>query len=230
MIEPLSPQELDALRRLNTPTVSNAIETFNIRPRSEGFMDPSIRCIFSEMGVMVGYACTATISAKEPAPPGLHVSRFEQWDNILSIPVPRVMVIHDLDDPPAVGSYWGEVQSNIHRALGCVGTVTDGSVRDLDEVRELGFHFFAAHVSASHAYVHLVDFGQPVKVGGLTVHPGDLIHADQHGVLMIPHQVARDIVAAAAEVERVERQIIDYCKTPDFDIEELKALYKRLRG
>ena len=230
MVEPLSPQELDALRCLSTPTVSNAIETFNIRPRSEGFMDPGIRCIFPEMGVMVGYACTATISAREPAPPDRQVSRFKQWDNVLSIPAPRVMVIHDLDDPPAVGSYWGEVQSNIHQALGCVGTVTDGSVRDLEEVRELGFHFFAAHVSVSHAYVHLVDFGQPVKVGGLTVHPGDLIHADQHGVLVIPHEVARDIVTAAAEVERIERQIIDYCKSPDFDIEELKALYKRLRG
>jgi 4-hydroxy-4-methyl-2-oxoglutarate aldolase len=230
MVEPLSPLELDALRRLNTPTVSNAIEAFNIRPRSEGFMDPSIRCIFPEMGVMVGYACTATISAREPAPPDLQVSRFEQWDNVLSIPAPRVMVIHDLDDPPAVGSYWGEVQSNIYRALGCVGTVTDGSVRDLDEVRELGFYFFAAHVSVSHAYVHLVDFGQLVKVGGLTVHPGDLIHADQHGVLVVPHKVARDVVAAAAEVERVERQIIDYCKSPDFDVEGLKSLYKRLRG
>jgi regulator of RNase E activity RraA len=140
------------------------------------------------------------------------------------------MVIHDLDDPPAVGSYWGEVQSNIHRALGCVGTVTDGSVRDLDEVRELGFHFFATHVSVSHAYVHLVDFGQPVKVGELTVHPGDLIHADQYGVLVIPHQVARDVVAAAAKVEQIERQIIDYCKSPDFDVEGLKVLCKRLRG
>jgi 4-hydroxy-4-methyl-2-oxoglutarate aldolase len=230
MVEPLSPRELDALRRLNTPTVSNAIEAFNTRPRSEGFMDPSIRCIFPELGVMVGYACTATVSAREPAPPDLQVSRFEQWDNVLSIPAPRVMVIHDLDDPPAVGSYWGEVQSNIYRALGCVGTVTDGSVRDLDEVRELGFHFFAAHVSVSHAYVHLVDFGQLVKVGGLTVHPGDLIHADQHGVLVVPHKVARDVVAAAAEVERVERQIIDYCKSPDFDVEGLKSLYKRLRG
>ena len=193
-------------------------------------MDPSICCIFPEMGVMVGYACTATIAAREPAPPDLNVSRFEQWDNVLSIPAPRVMVIHDLDDPPAVGSYWGEVQSNIYRALGCVGTVTDGSVRDLDEVRELGFYFFAAHVSVSYAYVHLVDFGQLVKVGGLTVHPGDLIHADQHGVLVVPHKVARDVVAAAAEVERVERQIIDYCRSPDFDIEGLKALYKRVRG
>jgi 4-hydroxy-4-methyl-2-oxoglutarate aldolase len=230
MIEPLSPQELDALQRLTSPTVSNAIETFNIRPRSEGFMDPSIRCIFPEMGTMAGYACTATISAREPAPPNLHVSRFHQWDNILSIPAPRVMVIHDLDDPPAMGSFWGEVQSNIHRALGCVGTVTDGSVRDLDEVRELGFHFFAAHVSVSHAYVHLVDFGQPVKVGRLTVHPGDLIHADQHGVLVIPRQVAHDVVAAAAKVEQIERQIIAYCKSPDFDVEGLKVLYKRLRG
>jgi 4-hydroxy-4-methyl-2-oxoglutarate aldolase len=230
MIEPLSPQELDALRQLNTPTISNAIEIFKIRPRSEGFMDASIRCIFPEMGVMVGYACTATIAAREPAPPGLHVSRFGQWDNVLSIPAPRVMVIHDLDDPPAVGSYWGEVQSNIYGALGCVGTVTDGSVRDLDEVRELGFHFFAAHVSVSHAYVHLVDFGQPVKVGKLTVHPGDLIHADQHGVLVIPHKVARFVATATAWVEQAERQIIDYCKSPDFDIEGLKALYKRLRG
>ena len=99
---------------------------------------------------------------------------------------PRVVVMHDVDEPRGQGAYWGEVQANIHRALGCLGVVTDGTVRDLPEAEAVGFQFFSAHVSVSHAYVHMVDFGIPVKVGGLVDPPGDLLHGDQHGVVVVP--------------------------------------------
>ena len=121
------------------------------------------------------------------------------------------------------------MQANIHKALGCVGVVTDGSVRDLDEVRALGFQFCAAHVSVSHANVHLVDFGLPVEVGGVWIEPGDLLQGDQHGVLTIPHEIADRIPEAAARVDAEERSIIEVCQSPDFSVERLKAVYRQLR-
>jgi regulator of RNase E activity RraA len=129
-----------------------------------------------------------------------------------------------------VGAFWGDVQSNIHRALGCIGTVTNGSVRDLDEVRALGFHFFAGSVSVSHAYVHLVEIGVPVQVGGLTVRPGDIIHGDQHGVVSIPRQIAERITEGVEKVDQVERQLINYCQRPGFTRQGLEDLYNKLRG
>lgn len=221
---PLSPAVLRALQTLSTPTVANAIETFNIRPRNQGFMDASVRCMLPGLGVMVGYAVTAKIRAAEPPAPGAAVPRRRMWEHILSIPEPRVVVIQDLDDPP-VGSFWGEVNANIHRALGCVGTVTNGGVRDLDEVERLGFHLFASQVHVSHAYVHVVEIGTPVEVGGLTVHPGDLLHGDKHGVIQIPLEIAPDLFRAAKEVETRERRIIEVCQSPDFSIEKLSELY-----
>jgi 4-hydroxy-4-methyl-2-oxoglutarate aldolase len=110
-----------------------------------------------------------------------------------------------------------------------VGVVTDGSVRDLEEVRTLGFQFVAAHVSVSHAYVHMVDFGLPVKVGGLWVKPGDLIHADQHGVVTIPADIAPKLADAVARVEADERTIIGFCQSREFSADGLKALYQRVR-
>jgi 4-hydroxy-4-methyl-2-oxoglutarate aldolase len=166
----------------------------------------------------------------EPEPQTNHrASTFGWWDYVLSIPAPRVIVVHDLDEPRGQGAQWGEVQANIHRALGCVGVVTDGSVRDLDEVRALRFQFAAAHVSVSHAYVHMVDFGLPIKVGGLWVKPGDLIHADHHGVVTIPQDVAARIPEAVAAVEADERKIIKVCQASDFSVDKLKALYGQIR-
>ena len=217
----LSSQEIDALKKITTPTVSNAIETFDVRPRSEGFMDSSIRCMFPELGTMVGYACTATIRAREPGPAP---APWEMWEAVLKMPEPRVVVIQDLDAPDVVGSYWGEVNGSTYQALGCVGVVTDGGVRDLDEVRATGFHFFASRVLVSHAYVHLVEFGGPVRVGGVTVNPGDLLHGDEHGVITIPHEIARDIPKAAAEIETRERRIIDLCRSREFSPEKLREV------
>lgn len=220
MVEPLSRDELAALARFTTPTVANAIEVFNLRPRTEGFMDSSVRCILPELGVMVGYAVTATIRASTPRPASAP-SPLALYEEVLRYPEPRVVVIHDLDSPRPVGSYWGEVHASVFRGLGCAGTVTDGGVRDLDEVRGIGFHLFASCVLVSHAYVHLAEVGGQVRVGGLTVSPGDLVHGDQHGVLVIPHAIAREVPQAAAQVEQRERRIIEAARRPDFSPEKL---------
>lgn len=226
MPEYLSTEALEALRGWPTPAISNAIELFDIRPRNEGFMLPEIACIFPELEPMIGYAVTAVISADSSE--GRRIQPPQWWEEILKIPEPRVAVIHDIDNP-VIGSFWGEVNANIHKALGCVGTVTDGSVRDLDEVREMEFHFFSSCVSVSHAYVHLVEVNIPVKVGGLLVKPGDLIQGDKHGVISIPMEIAMDVPKAAQLVEDWERRVINFCKSSEFTVEGLKERYQSPR-
>ena len=220
---------IDALRKISSPSVANAIETFNVRPRNQGQMSSEIRTLFPALGSLVGYAVPCVIRAEPQPLQGHRASTYGWWDYVLTIPAPRIVVVHDLDEPRGQGAQWGEVQANIHKALGCVGAITDGSVRDLDEVRALGFQFAAAHVSVSHAYVHMVDFGLPIKVGGLWVKPGDLLHADQHGVVMIPTDIAPKIPEAVAKVEADERQIIGVCQSGDFSADKLKALYQKIR-
>ena len=222
----LSTEELEALRHWPTCAIANAIELFNIQPRNVGFMGSDIKCQFPELEPMIGYAVTAVISADSPEGPRIQPA--EWWEMIRTIPHPRVIVMHDIDQA-VVGSFWGEVQSNVHKALGCVGTVTDGSVRDLDEVREAGFHFFSSCVSVSHAYVHLVEVGIPIKVGGLVVKPGDLLVGDKHGVIAVPMEIARDVPKAAQMVEDWERKVINFCKSKDFTIEGLKSRYSSVR-
>ena len=222
-------QQIDALRKITSPSVANAIETFNVRPREEGNLSSDIRALFPEMGPMVGFAATAVIRSEKGPIEGHRASLYQWWDFVLSLPAPRVVVVHDLDDPRGQGAQWGEVQANIHRALGCVGVITDGSVRDLDEVRALNFQFCAAHVSVSHANVHMVDFGIPVKVGGVWVKPGDLVHGDQHGVVVVPPDIAAGIPEAIAKVEAAEKRIISVCQAADFSVDKLKALYQQIR-
>lgn len=214
---PLTTQEIEALKKITSPSVANAIETFKVRPREHGNVSSAVRALFPEMGPMVGHAVPCVIRAEAAPIEGHRASTYGWWD-----------YVHH-DHPRGQGAQWGEVQANIHRALGCVGVVTDGSVRDLDEVRALGFQFCAAHVSVSHANVHMVDFGIPVKVGGLWIKPGDLIHGDQHGVCTIPPDIAARIPEAIAKVEADEREIIKVCQSPGFTADKLKELYKRIR-
>lgn len=220
----LSREQLRALQAISTPTLSNAIELFNVRPRNRGFMSPEIRCLFPEMGVMVGYAMTARFTADQPC--GQPRSRYDFWKHQLEVEEPRVLVLQDLDQPPGVGAFIGEVMSTIHQRLGCVGVITNGCVRDLDEVRALGFHLFAQGACVSHAYVDLVEFGQPVTVGGLVVQTGDLLHGDKHGVISIPRDIAADLPEAAAKIAEREQRILSHCKSPQFSLDELKRLFE----
>ncbi len=219
---------LDELRKWNSPSVSNAVELFNVRPRNEGFASGDIRCIFPHFDVMVGYAVTATIRAATQPPPNARQKVLDLYDHVLSVPGPRIVVVKDLDNPQAIGSLWGEVNGNTFKAHGCIGVVTDGGVRDVDEVEAIGFHYFARSVIVSHAYVHVVDVGIPVEIGGLTIAPGDLIHADKHGVMTVPHDIAALIPEAAQRIEERERALINYCKSPEFTSEGLRALQTSL--
>jgi|ERR1700693_3380285 len=217
----LSEEEVAALKRYDAPTLANGIETFDVRPWTEGFMSPQIRCVFPEMGVMAGFAVTGKIRASQKGAGSY--SRHGWWDAILAVPSPRVIVLEDLDAIP-VGAFWGEVQTNIHKALRCVGTVTNGGVRDLTEVRAAGFHYFAGSIMVSHAYVQLLEYGESVNVGGLTVKTGDLIHADQHGVQIVPPGIARELPAACERIIEKERKVIAFCQSAGFSLDGLKKL------
>src|SRR5579885_2730758 len=190
-----APELIEELRRFPTPTIVNAIETFNVRPHDSGCSLHQVKCVFPELGVFVGYAATATIMSGQPGGKPRRVNRREYWEYLAASPRPTAVVMQDLTNPPA-GAYWGEVNTNIHRALGCSGLVTNGSVRDLDEVRPQKFPMFAGAITVSHAFAHLEDFGKTVKIGSVLVSSGDLIHADQHGFVVVPHEIAERVPEA----------------------------------
>jgi 4-hydroxy-4-methyl-2-oxoglutarate aldolase len=220
---PLTTEELDALRRLDACTLANAIETFRVRLRNEGFVHGSVRCLFPQLRPMVGYAATLLIRGAAPAfaGPADH-DRTDLWEYIQSVPSPRVVVVQDTASRRGLGSLVGEVHINILQALGCVGVVTDGAVRDLPAAAAAGFHLFAENVTVSHAYVHIVEFGGPVEVAGLSVHSGDLLHGDLHGAQSIPLELAGRIPAVAADIAAKHRAIIDVCRSPEFSLAKLR--------
>jgi 4-hydroxy-4-methyl-2-oxoglutarate aldolase len=221
---------LDALRRMDTCAVANAIETSGVRLRNTGFTDSSVHCIFPELSPMVGYAATVRIRTVDPPMEGdRYYYRLDWLDHLLSIPMPRVLVLEDMDERPGLGSFVGDVHANILAALGCAGIVTNGAVRNIPQVRPLGLQVFAGNLSVSHAYAHVVDFGQPVVVGRMEVRPGDLLHGDMHGVQNIPLAVAPDISRVAAKMMEQERSIIDSSRSPDFTMEKLRAEIEALK-
>ena len=226
MYKTVSQATLKALAAIDGPSICNAIEGFNVRPKNHGFMLPEIKSIFSDLPPVLGYAVTGVISAVQPE--GRNVSRNDWFDLIVSVPEPRFIVLHDIDNPP-LGAFWGEVQGNIHKALGAVGVATDGTVRDLDEVHDLGFQFFAKEVSVSHAYVHLVEIGIPVTVGGLTVSTGDLLLGDKHGVTSIPFEIADKIPDMVKTIADYERITIELCQSGSFTLDKLKEVGKIAR-
>jgi 4-hydroxy-4-methyl-2-oxoglutarate aldolase len=219
---------LEALARYDSPTLANAIETFDIQPRDVGFADSRIRCMFPELGRMVGFAATATIVARgAPDRDWAGAGNDALYAHVRTVHAPRIVVVNDLDEPPAHGSLWGEVHATIFSALGCVGCVTDGAVRDLDEARGMGFHFFAAGPSVSHAYVRVETVGEPIEIGGLAIAPGDLLHADQHGVLKIPLQIASELPAAADRVIETEQALLRWVRSDEFDPDRLAEMRAR---
>jgi regulator of RNase E activity RraA len=204
----LSAETLHALSTFDTPTISNALERFHVRSRIDGVADTSIRQIIPYGKTFIGYACTASISARQPAQSdNRSVARryFEQFNKISG---PSIAVIQDLDADP-IGSFWGEVNATVHKALGCIATITNGGVRDVREVATLGFGFFAKCTLVTHGYVHFEECAQPVVVGNLTVKPNDLIAADEHGVLLIPAETADSLLDACRKAAQAEFPILE---------------------
>jgi 4-hydroxy-4-methyl-2-oxoglutarate aldolase len=223
----LTAAELDVLRRYNTPTISNAIELFDVRPRHEGFLPHTIRCLLPDLGPIVGYAVTSRTRASKPDLGETQVDLLGDYLRyVASVPGPKIAVGWDLDEPPGLGAQFGEVTATIHQKLGCVGHITSGCPRDLDEVEALGFQLFGLNPCVSHAYVRLVDFGSPVVIGGVEIRSGELIHADKHGICLIPHEVATRLAQACIEVESRERPLLEMCRSEMFSLEE----YIKLRA
>jgi 4-hydroxy-4-methyl-2-oxoglutarate aldolase len=224
MNPPLTPDELESLRHLDACTLANAIETFHERLRNEGFVDPSVHCLFPRLQPMLGYAATVKIrGSSPPTTDGTYPDRTDWWDYIIALPAPRVVVVQDVSTRPGLGSLIGAVHMTILQALNCVGVVTNGSVRDIPAAESAAFHLFAGSVAVSHAYVHIVEFGQPVQIGGLDIQSGDLLHGDYHGVQAIPLDIATEIPAAAAKIATRERELIALCRSPGFSVEKLRA-------
>ena len=226
----LKPAQLEQFRRMTTCLVASAIETFRVRLPNTGFTDSSIRCIFEDQPPMIGYAVTARMRSANPRMETSKVydyyDRTELWNQILSIPAPRIVVIEDVDDPPGLGDFVGEVHANILLSLGCVGVVTNGAVRDLPDVRATEFQMFAANVSVSHAYAHVFDFGGKVRVGGLEIRPGDLIHGDLHGIQTIPHEIAGRVPAVGLEIRNRRQQVIGLRRSADFTLDKLRQVIR----
>jgi 4-hydroxy-4-methyl-2-oxoglutarate aldolase len=230
--EPLPPACLEQLRALSTCVVASAIETFAVRLRNEGFTDSRLHCIYKDLPPIVGYAATARIRSSDPPMESVHsyYDRGDWWNSILKIPSPRVVVIEDLDKPPGLGAFVGEVHANILRALGCVAFVTNGAVRDLREVQPTGFQMFAGNVSVSHAYSHVFDFGGAVEIAGLTVRPGDLIHGDLQGVQTIPREIAERVPAKALQILQQRKKLTSFCCSDEFSLQNLHRKVQELKS
>src|SRR5262249_24149378 len=218
---------LDRLRAYRTPTVYDAIDRVNVRPKNEGYTDATIRCILPSLGVFVGYAWTGKIVGDQPARPGETVISWRAvWEHAGASPRPSIAVVQDLHKPPGRGCAWGDVSATIFKSLGCRAVITNGSVRDVPEIESMGFGLFAAGPTVGHANVRFVEIGDPVKVGGVDVRPGDLIHADQHGALVIPGEIdLEEILRIADHVLDAEASVKRYCQSPEFDVAKLDDLH-----
>jgi regulator of RNase E activity RraA len=227
--DPTGQHALAALRALAGTELANAIESFERRLRNEGFADPSIRCLLADRHPSVGHAATARIRCSSPPPVGhRYHDRTDWWSYIVTVPPPRFVVVQDIDDRAGLGALVGDVHANILRALDCVAYATNGSVRDVAAISAIPFGLFATSVAVSHAFCHIVDFGEPVALGGLHVASGDLIFGDIHGLQSIPSDLVDLLPAAAANLKVQEQAVIRFCQSREFAIDKLRNLVRSL--
>jgi len=219
-----SESAIEFLRRCDTCSVANAVESFGTRLRNEGFMNGSIRRAFPNIAPVAGYAVPVKIHCSSPPMSArAYPDRTNWWNYILTFPQPRIVVIEDADPRPGAGALVGEVHANILRALGCIGVITNGVVRDIQALQRMGFHVFSSGCVVSHAYAHIIEIGHPVTVGGLKVAPGDLLHGDACGVLSVPQDLAEKLPAAVARNSAREHEIISLCRSESFSLDKLCA-------
>jgi regulator of RNase E activity RraA len=202
---------LSKLARFDTPTICNVIELFEVRPFDAGYMDSRIRAAFPEMAPMVGFAATASFRSATPTKKSTYSSLESQVEQFAQLPGPAVVVFQDLDDP-AVGATFGEVMCSTYQAFGAAGLITSGGGRDLLQVQAIGFPVFTGSTICSHACCQTFDVGSPVRVGGLSVQNGDLLHGDANGVTSIPVDLAAEIADAAEEFIAAEMHVLGYVK------------------
>ena len=219
----VSEKQFAFLRSIDTPTVCNLIEIVAPERRGAGYTTSHLHCPFPDLPPMVGFAKTVTMRARGKVSGGSYMQkRMDYLDYVAAEPRPSIAVIEDLDDPAGYGAFWGEVQTNVHKALGCLGTITNGSIRDIPQIPP-GFQMLAGSIGPSHAYVHMVEYGGEVNVHGMTVRSNDLIHADRHGAAVVPADKIGAMKTALVGLSEREAKIIKAARAPDMTVEKLKA-------
>ena len=222
----VSESQFSFLRSIDTPTVCNLIEIGAPERRGAGYTTAHLHCPFPDLPPMVAFAKTVTIRARDAVSgPSYMQKRMDYLDYVAAEPRPSVVLIQDLDEPPGYGAFWGEVQTNLHKALGCLGTVTNGAIRDIAAVA-LDFQMLAGSIAPSHAYVHVVEFGVAVNIHGMAANSGDLIHADRHGAVIVPAQKIDAMAAALDGLMKQEARIIAAAKSG----QGLEAIKAAMRG
>ena len=220
--------QLEFLQSIDTPTVCNLVEIVAPERRGFGYTVRHLHCPFPELPPIVGFAKTVTFRAKDAVPlgeAGYMQKRLDYLDYVAGSPQPGIMVMEDLDgEHVGYGAFWGEVQSNVHKALGCLGVVTNGSIRDIPAIAP-GFQMLGGSIVPSHAYVHVVDFGIDVTVHGMAVKSGDLVHADRHGAVVVPTDKIEAMQATLGTVAAREAKIITAAKAGG-DVAAIKAAMK----
>ncbi len=221
MATQLTKEQLEGLRRIDSATVSNAIESFQLRPRVSGYAGYDIRCMFPELDAMVGYAVTCTAdSTTEGRPNQGGVLRL--WEVLEESPQPAVVVIKDVGKDRLHSCHMGEVMATTAKRLGAVGCLSDGGLRDSVAVRALGFQYFCAGLVVSHGNPVICDVGVEVELSGMRISPGDLLHGDEDGIVIVPHQAAGRIAEEATKIQEKERRLMDFVKRPDFTAKGLR--------
>ena len=216
-------KKLDILRKFDTPTICNGIEIVNSSYKLKGYTKQRFFCLHPNSKPIVGFAKTAKISSKKIIKYSKTDIRLSYYEYVNNRDLPKISLIEDVCNNP-VGSFWGEVNANIHLRLGCIGVVTNGSVRDL-EVIPNKFQLLSKTLSPSHAEVMLLNFGKKITVMGLDVFDNDLIHADIHGAVNIPFDYIDEIIKAIKYVSRKEKIILDSCKNRPFKFSAFKKAY-----
>src|SRR5439155_7489107 len=225
----IPPADLELLRKFDTPTVCNVVELFDQRSRAAGYMDGGIQACFPKLPPMVGYASTVTFrSAAAPRSGNVYCSLAEQVATFAELPGPPIVVFQDLDNPVAAATF-GEVMCSSYKAFGAAGLITSGAGRDLDQVEALGFPCFTNGTICAHGHCHILQINVPVHVGGLSIHPGDLLHGDRNGVTTIPIEIVSAVAHACAEFMAAEAVVLDYCRSGRVDAKGFAAAHKECR-
>jgi len=220
-------QLIEVLRGVDTPTVCNAIEVVEGKRGFDRFTRGTVLCTEPKAGAIVGYACTAKISAvappEEPADV-IKARRMDYYRHMASGPRPALAVIEDVDGDRAIGAFWGEINTNVHKGLGLSGAITNGVMRDLGDLPE-GFPVIAGSIGPSHGFVHVLEIARPVTVFELEISDGEVVHADQHGAVVIPADYTAEIAATIDKLISTEHIVLDAAKEPDFNFEKFEIAW-----
>jgi 4-hydroxy-4-methyl-2-oxoglutarate aldolase len=225
----ISKDILNRLAEFDSCSIADAIETFEVRLRNEGFNDPTIRCFFPQFAPMIGYAFTFRVKSSDPPmKPDFYLNRMT-WTHLEASSVPKVIVIEDIGTKPGRGALVGKTQATILKALGSVGVITNGAIRGVRQFQRLRMPAFASNLSVSHAYVHLVDIGTPVSIAGVHINPGDLIHGDANGIVNIPLELVAHIPEVAEKLKAREQEVTRFCGSDAFSLSELSKIVENGR-